>query len=87
MGEARRRGSLEHRKGTAKGTRKRGLKAKLGRLLGVGKHVKAVPEMPKRERTKLKRALKRKYQLTRAEQGAIGAGHMQFPWERAQRDG
>ena len=86
MGEASRRGTLKDRKASPKGTKKRGPKAWLGRLLGTDEAVRQESKVAKRERTKLKRATKRKYRLTRAEQGAIGAGHMPFPWERAQRD-
>ncbi len=34
-----------------------------------------------RERAKDMRALKKQYGLTRSQMGAIGAGHMEAPWE------
>ncbi len=37
--------------------------------------------VPKRERAKEMRALKKEYGLSRSDIGAIGAGHMEAPWE------
>ena len=37
--------------------------------------------VPRRDRAKDKRGLKKEYGLTRSHMGAIGAGHMKAPWE------
>lgn len=38
-------------------------------------------EVSQRDRAKDMRALKKEYGLTRTQMGAIGAGHMEAPWE------
>lgn len=78
MGEARRRGTRAERRRNAKG-RPDSWGLSFYAYVGGAKKAKQRSATPKRERAKMKRAIKKRFGLGRRALGAIGAGHRPAP--------